>query len=122
MGYIVLGVLFIILYIIEKLKSRIKGEPSDAVDYYYYTVNNYSKSEIRSLRSMPYRKYLETYHWQLLRKAVFKYYGKRCFDCNMSYLLKHLEAHHLTYKNRGHEKIEDLIPLCRSCHKSRHNR
>jgi len=71
---------------------------------------------------LTYKGYLETYHWQLLRNATFEYYGKRCYDCHISHWWSHLEVHHESYKNRGHERLEDVKPLCRNCHRKRHAR
>ncbi len=122
MGYVALGITGIILYVVEYIRRRRRGLPTNAIELYLYIVENYSRGEINALRRMPYRDYLQTDHWQLLRNAVFKRYGKRCFDCGISHWWKHMEAHHLTYKNRGHENIEDLIPLCRDCHRKRHDR
>jgi len=30
------------------------------------------------------------------------------------------EVHHLTYENIGNEPLEDLIAICRLCHKDQH--
>lgn len=122
MGYVALGITGLFLYVIEYIRKRRRGLPTNAIELYNYTVESYSEADIIALRRMPYKKYLETDHWELLRDAVFKYYGKKCFDCGISHWWKHMEAHHITYKNRGHEKIEDLIPLCRSCHAKRHGK
>lgn len=38
-----------------------------------------------------------------------------CFD-------PHHELHHRTYKRLGRESLNDLIPLCRSCHARLHRK
>ncbi|NLM43747.1 MAG: hypothetical protein GX201_07005 [Clostridiales bacterium] len=122
MGYIVLGITGLFLYVVEFIRRRMMGLPTNAIEEYYQMINEYSESKIKSLKKMPYRNYLKTYHWQVLREAVFKYHGKRCYDCGLSHWWTHMEAHHLTYENMGHEKLDDLVPLCRGCHKKRHGR
>jgi hypothetical protein len=33
-----------------------------------------------------------------------------------------LDVHHLTYVRFGHERLEDLLTLCRPCHDAAHDR
>jgi hypothetical protein len=76
-----------------------------------------------------YWKYLQSMHWQETRdrklaQAAFccEYiidhegdgsYGEAGSRCNR---YDHLEVHHLSYFNLGHEKLEDLQVLCRFHH------
>lgn len=79
------------------------------------------------LRSMPYPEYLQTDHWRRIRSAIILAYGARCQHetCQMigdSYWFdeQYIHVHHLTYKNRGHERFEDLQLLCDEHHKEAH--
>lgn len=50
-----------------------------------------------------------------LRKKAFSRYGERCAKCGTR---KRLEIHHIKPVVRGGtDDIENLIPLCRKCHK-----
>lgn len=72
---------------------------------------------IHCLREMPYADYLQTNHWQTVRRAAFAHHGRRCLIC----LKQHgLDIHHVTYDNRGCEPPEDTVPLCREHHKLQH--
>lgn len=71
------------------------------------------------LREMPYEEYLKTNHWDAVRHRTFQRHGRRCYigsGCSGP-----LDVHHVTYDNRGDEKPEDTIPLCRKHHQMKHD-
>lgn len=53
-------------------------------------------------------------HWEAVRNARLDLAGHRCEVCNTSSGTLH--AHHRTYARQGHELVEDVLILCRSCH------
>lgn len=67
-----------------------------------------------------YLHYLRTETWKAKRMEVLERDGHKCTgtECRET---KRLHIHHLTYKNLGNEPLEDLITLCRNCHKKAHN-
>ncbi len=65
-----------------------------------------------------YKKYLLSDEWAQLKIDLFKYRGKECEKCGET---KYLQVHHLSYKNIFQEEPEDLMILCKSCHKKEHN-
>lgn len=67
-----------------------------------------------ALQQMDYPDYLQTKHWQGVRKAALERALNRCQVCNTD--TKVLHVHHRTYENRGNEQPEDVIVLCSSCH------
>jgi len=75
-------------------------------------------TRLNSLRSMPYKEYLQTIEWKERRKKHLKSSGYRCQVCNSPE--KPLDVHHRTYERRGQEYYKDLIVLCRSCHGTFH--
>lgn len=77
----------------------------------------YTKLYEKELNNMPYDEYLQTSHWHYERLGALNRAKHRCQLCNST---KHLDVHHRTYKNRGHEKPEDLTVLCRKCHEHFH--
>lgn len=59
-----------------------------------------------------YAKYLKSEHWACFRNKIIKERIK-CEKCGSD---KKLGIHHLSYKNLGNEKKEDVILLCFVCH------
>lgn len=64
-----------------------------------------------------YQAYLASPHWLALRRKVFARDGRHCVDCSRG---DGLQAHHLTYARLGHERLSDLVTLCKGCHRKRH--
>lgn len=80
----------------------------------------YNKKEIISyIRKMPYREFLKTPYWKAI--ANFQKYESDycCVICGSKDILN---VHHKTYQNHGEEALhlEDLITVCRKCHKEIH--
>ena len=65
----------------------------------------------------PYHEYLQSEHWQSIRKAALKAADNRCQLC---YSDLRLEVHHRTYERRGCELLSDLTVLCHRCHAQFH--
>lgn len=65
-----------------------------------------------------YNDYLKTIHWKCKRAYIYTKRNKRCEKCNKP--LTRYSVHHLTYKNIGFEKDEDLMLLCEKCHMELH--
>jgi hypothetical protein len=65
-----------------------------------------------------YHTYLRSEAWSAKRQAAIRRAGGRCQLCNRS---GPLEVHHRTYERLGHERDDDLIVLCRSCHQAFHD-
>lgn len=65
--------------------------------------------------------FLKSDYWRYVRKLAIDRDGKKCTRCNEK---KYLHAHHLTYNNHfnEHNHLEDLITLCKDCHKIEHKR
>lgn len=73
---------------------------------------------VAELRLMDYADYLQTDHWQAIRKAALQRAGYRCQLCNTNGLL---DVHHRTYARLGCEKPFDVTVLCRQCHGNFHD-
>ncbi|MBA2708038.1 MAG: hypothetical protein H0U59_09565 [Gemmatimonadaceae bacterium] len=65
------------------------------------------------LRQLPYREYLKTHHWHIIRRAALDHYGNACLLCGET---GKADVHHRTYERRGQERLHDLTILCRDCH------
>jgi len=65
-----------------------------------------------------YSQYLKTNHWCIIKKLYRESsILKECIECGNKNLLN---IHHKTYKNIGHENINDIVFLCTVCHKKEH--
>jgi hypothetical protein len=69
-------------------------------------------------RQRQHRAYLITDHWKQLRSKAIERDGGKCLDCGGNEIL---QVHHLVYRERLEDGIlEDVITLCKRCHRSRH--
>jgi len=69
-------------------------------------------------KAIDYKAYLYSEKWKKKRKKILKRDNFTCQDCGSK---NHLQVHHLTYKNIGNERLNELITVCAHCHKKRHN-
>jgi hypothetical protein len=76
-------------------------------------------AELAILLSMPYKEYLQTEHWQMLRKSALRRSGYSCELCSSR---SSLNVHHKTYERRGREYASDLTVLCYNCHAKFHDK
>lgn len=77
----------------------------------------FKESEILRLQSLPYADYLKTYHWWQIREDALERAKRRCQACSNA---DGLEVHHNSYERRGQEEANDVIVLCRECHRRIH--
>ena len=64
-----------------------------------------------------YRAHLASSDWQAIRADVIERANYRCERCGQPW---GLEVHHETYERVGHEQPDDLVCLCRDCHRAAH--
>ena len=58
-----------------------------------------------------YKEYLDSSHWQDMRRKAFERYGRACTV--IGFKIKRLNVHHLSYEFVGEEQeINDVRPLC----------
>lgn len=74
---------------------------------------------IQFLRSMDYKEYIKTDHWQHFRKEALKHFQITCQLCGAKDMT--IDIHHKIYINRGRETFNDVIALCRHCHDMYHH-
>ena len=63
-----------------------------------------------------YRNYLESDHWARLKIEATNRWGGSCFICGKN----PVDIHHLSYRNLIDCSSDDVIPLCRRCHRGAH--
>lgn len=68
---------------------------------------------------VPYRAYLRSREWADLRE---RYRRRRRWLCASCFDGDDLELHHVTYRRLGHERLDDVVPLCDPCHRALHAR
>jgi len=64
-----------------------------------------------------YTEYLNSEEWHRISEQVRRRGHQRCERCKWNPVS---DVHHLTYERLGHERLSDLIALCRECHKATH--
>ena len=71
-----------------------------------------------------YQEYLHSEKWANICKQRMRIDKYRCTACGTAgNMANPLEIHHLSYSHLGHEEeriYEDLVTVCRSCHKLTH--
>lgn len=71
-----------------------------------------------------YNAYLQSKVWADRRYRVLRRDNNRCLGCNWTPTFKpefkYLHIHHLTYDRVFYERLEDLVTLCKDCHKRIH--
>ena len=63
-----------------------------------------------------YDKYIKSAQWRNISDLLKKQAGYLCAHCRHSSTT--LEVHHLTYERFGHERMSDLVVLCKPCHEA----
>ena len=64
-----------------------------------------------------YKQYLKSEDWRERRKELLEEADYMCDECSE----KATQLHHLKYDNLGEEELdEDVIALCKECHKEKH--
>jgi 5-methylcytosine-specific restriction endonuclease McrA len=75
-----------------------------------------------SRRQANYDAYLRSFEWRVFRSKWRRHYRQSlgrepaCQVCGAS----RVELHHLTYARLGRERFDDVVPLCRPCHRKSH--
>lgn len=60
-----------------------------------------------------YEAYLNSNYWKWMRKTLLPF---KCLICSCAAS----GLHHISYRNLGYEKYNELIPLCEFCHNNLH--
>ena len=76
---------------------------------------------IKTLAEIPYKDFLQTIYWNVIREYML---SQAKYKCQLCTLKDELHVHHKTYEHHGQEHLylEDLIVLCKKCHSKFHNR
>ena len=62
---------------------------------------------------------IQSFRWFLLRTRLLCERGERCERCQTED--EPFTLHHLTYEHVGHEFDEEVVLLCKTCHRQAHN-
>ncbi len=73
----------------------------------------------RTTWNICYWRYIHSAAWIRKRDACLENANHVCGQCGSS---SAKQAHHLTYRNLGDERPEDLQPVCVACHERTHDR
>lgn len=103
---------------------------SDICELWFTKMMATDATTIAHLRALPYEEYLKTTYWKRLRALMLLLYHRSCQSkrCNTGWMepyfgtdTRYLHIHHMTYKRRGHEQLQDLRVLCDDCHRIAHS-
>jgi len=61
-----------------------------------------------------YNNFLLSEFWEKKREIILQEKGRRCETCGSK---SNLQVHHLNYLNLGNESKDDVMVLCKKCHK-----
>jgi hypothetical protein len=64
-----------------------------------------------------YTRYIGGPGWRAVREKAIAARGCRCESCGRA---GPIQVHHRTYERLGHERIDDLVILCKFCHEKVH--
>jgi 5-methylcytosine-specific restriction endonuclease McrA len=64
-----------------------------------------------------YTKHINSERWERRRLRAIDEVGGACQMCGST---DRIQVHHLNYDNLGNEKPEDLLVVCRQCHRKVH--
>ena len=98
--------------------GKIKTSPSKR--FHVMTSTFYQHNSIE-LKNMPYKQFLQTHYWTIVRNYKLYLVGYKCNLCGSSSILN---VHHKSYEHHGeeHKYLEDLIVLCQPCHGKFHDK
>lgn len=88
---------------------------------YRYLVRTITRHDIRHLKALAYKAFVQTLYWRVVREYVFSVRGRACSapGCTAT---KGLELHHRDYRYQGEEfrALDCLAIQCRAHHESGH--
>lgn len=75
--------------------------------------------------SKEYDGYMKSEEWAAKRDERLRLDDRHCVMCGRADGITRkgkpvLQVHHVSYKNLGHEPMEDLVSLCAGCHRKIH--
>jgi len=76
--------------------------------------------DLEQNNKLSYKQYLQSPHWNEVRKLAIENAKGKCQLCNNN---KYLNVHHRTYIHLGNEQnnLSDLTVLCKNCHEKFHS-
>jgi len=69
-----------------------------------------------------YHAYLQSEHWIRFRRKALAFHGNRCLTCGASPSDATLQVHHRNYGCLWHETMDDVLILCKTCHRNHHKK
>lgn len=104
-----------------KIKKRPKIENISTVDskLVIIPVSEIDRLEFgKTDKNRPF--YAEYIHSKKWKEKAFQRLKLDNFQCQRCHSAKNLTCHHVTYDHLGNEPMEDLVTLCKECHRAAH--
>lgn len=103
--YMEIFISLIFLYVISSVFKLLNKDTTNSNNNNFRQKSYYKKQKVT---------------WEDVRQKVFEKYGHKCVRCGS---IEQIEVHHkIPLKDGGTNDIDNLIPICRSCHQNVHNR
>lgn len=83
-----------------------------AAEAFKRTTHDHFRKEPKTI-SQDYHTYIHSPDWEDRKRRYYETHPKRCVIC-LTY--KHIDLHHLSYRNLGNEQDEELVAVCRFHH------
>lgn len=77
---------------------------------------------------IPYREYIGMDghkphpYWEKVKAARYRADLGMCVSCHTALDIHEAQTHHISYDHLGHERLRDVITLCKECHESFHEK
>lgn len=93
--------------------------PLDLLDFLY----ELGELNEQRIPNISYKQYISSDVWKQRTELYKRYYECTCQRCHKDFSKsngKYMVLHHKHYKTMGNEHVDDLVLLCRRCHKISH--
>jgi len=97
----------------DYISILLSSEPIDDMTAYYMRQANDKNLYFTYIDKSP--------NWRLKRETRFNIDKGICQSCGKTIYLNSFHCHHENYNSLFNEDMQDLISLCSSCHKEKHN-
>lgn len=77
------------------------------------------RKQLKDLGYSSYDQYLHSSHWEELKNRYRR--SKLPQNCRGCGSYEDIQFHHRTYKDLGHERTDQIIAVCKNCHKAIHD-
>jgi len=116
-SFIAIVAILFLFFIFPQLGALITPIIIISLIYSEYLTSNRELGAKR-YKKTDYSSYMQSPKWQEIREIRLFVDSNKCQSCGNG---EQLQVHHITYKRLGNEDIDDLVTVCKQCHKELHD-